>query len=68
VVLPTGGISAPVLTISTMNYKGIQSATYDASAGDCWVSLVGTGTDTLWISIDGTNAVPFLGLSRLAKH
>lgn len=56
------------MTAGTLKYKGVQTATYDAGALDMWVSLAGDGTDTLWISIDGTNAVSFVGAARQAKH
>ena len=64
-----GTVSAATgFTTYTLNYKGIQAATYDAVAGDTWWSLAGTGTDTLWTSIDGTNATYVLGATRVAKH
>ena len=52
-----------------LNYLGQRAPTYNASAWDFWFSTGGsTGQDTLWVSIDGTNAVPWLGGSRVAKH
>jgi len=64
-----GTVSAATgFTTYTLNYKGIQAATYDAVAGDTWWSLAGTGVDTLWTSIDGTNATYVLGATRVAKH
>jgi len=56
------------LTVSSLKFVGSQNATYDASAGDVWFSLAGDGTDTLWVSIDGSNAVSWVGAARQVKH
>jgi hypothetical protein len=51
-----------------LNFLGQRTTTYDADAWDMWFSTGGAGADTLWISIDGTNAAPLVFGTRVAKH
>jgi len=55
-------------TGNKLNFLGQRMPTYDAAAWDMWFSTGGAAGDTLWISIDGTNAAPLVFGSREAKH
>lgn len=55
-------------TGNKLNFLGQRMPTYDAAAWDMWFSTGGAAGDTLWISIDGTNAAPLVFGAREAKH
>jgi hypothetical protein len=64
----SGSIKLASAAGAIMHYMGVQGPTFDASAGMSWLSPVADGTDTLWYSIDGTNATYWIGAARAVKH